>query len=83
MMELRWNCTTEEETVIPPVSQIQFGKPFERQTVVKKKLQYRVYQNTAIYAGMPDQDFMNKTAKMAWSEWRDVPEYVETDTSCP
>lgn len=79
MMEMRWLEYKEEEAIVPPTSQIQFGKPYERGMVTKRKLQYRVFQNTAVYAGMPDQDFINKTAKMAWSEWRDVPVVVENE----
>lgn len=77
MMEMRWLEYQEEETVVPPSFQIQYGKKFDTATVIKRKLQYRVYQNTAIYAGMPDQDFINKTATMAWSPWRDVPVVTE------
>lgn len=73
MIEMRWLEYECEETVVPPFSQIQYGKKFDTATVIKKKLQYRVYQNVAVYAGMPDQDFMNKTANMQWSPWRDVP----------
>jgi len=40
----------------------------------ERVLQYRQMYNTAVYAGMPGQDFMDRTAKMAWSEWKDVPE---------
>ena len=77
MMEVRWLEYQEEETVVPPSFQIQYGKKFDTAKVIKRKLQYRVYQNTAIYAGMPDQDFINKTAKMAWSPWVDVPVVTE------
>lgn len=46
----------------------------------EKVLQYRVFQNTTAYAGIVSQEFMNQTAKMAWSEWMDVPE--ENDGCC-
>jgi len=77
MMEMRWLEYEVEEAVVPPSFQIQYSKKYDTATVIKKKLQYRVYQNTAVYAGMPDQDFMNKTAKMAWSPWMDIPTVKE------
>ena len=86
MVEMRWNCTTEEETVIPPVSQIQFGKPFEKRTVVRKKLQYRQLVDVTVRAGaagMWNNESTARAANMQWGPWLDVPDYVETDTSCP
>jgi len=72
-LELRWLEYEEEETIVPPVHDIKFGEPFQKGMVTKRKLQYRAYQNVAVYAGMPDQDFVNKTAKMQWSSWTDIP----------
>lgn len=74
MFEMRWLTYKEEETLVPPTSQIQFGKSFEKVMATKRKLQYRQQYNATVYAGMPGQDFMNQTAKMVWSEWKDVPE---------
>lgn len=73
MIEMRWLEYQVEETVVPPSYQVQYGKPFEKVTVFKKKLQYRQMMNTTVYAGMPGQDFINQHAKMGWSEWKDVP----------
>jgi hypothetical protein len=42
-----------------------------------RQLQYRVYQNVAVYAGMPSDQFKQDTAKMEWSQWKTVPEYFE------
>jgi hypothetical protein len=80
--ELRWYEWQDEE-YIQPTGPIQYGRKNEKGLVTKRKLQYRVFQNTAIYAGMPDQDFINKTATMKWSEWKDVPTVVGDDLSCP
>jgi vancomycin resistance protein YoaR len=77
MIEMRWLRYEEEETIVPPSYQVQFGKPFEKAVVIKSKLQYRQKYNATIYAGMPDQKFMNQTAQMVWSEWRDVPEVMD------
>jgi hypothetical protein len=74
MMEMRWLTYKEEETLVPPTYQIQFGKKFDTAMVVKRKLQYRQQYNATVYAGMPGQDHINQTAKMVWSEWKDVPE---------
>ena len=74
MMEMRWLTYKEEETLVPPSYQIQFGKKFDTAIVVKRKLQYRQQYNATVYAGMPGQDLMNQTAKMVWSEWKDIPE---------
>jgi hypothetical protein len=73
MMEMRWLEYQEEEAVVPPTADIQYGKPFDRVMVTKQKLQYRQKYNATVYAGMPDQDFMNRTATYQWSEWKDVP----------
>ena len=45
----------------------------------ERVLQYRtkVNVNVNVYAGMPDVDFVNRTANMQWSTWIDVPEYKE------
>lgn len=83
MFEMRWLTWEEEENIIPPVSQIQFGKPFDKHMVTKRKLQYRQMYNSTIYAGMPTQEQMNQTAKMVWSEWKDVPEEHDRDWNCP
>jgi hypothetical protein len=48
-----------------------------------KTLQYRQQYNSTIYAGMPDQYFVNRTAKMVWSDWKDVPTVVDVDLNCP
>jgi len=77
MMEMRWLEYTEEETVVPPSFQIQYGSKFDTAKVVKKKLQYRVLQNTTVYAGMPDGAFKDKTANIQWSNWIDVPTQTE------
>lgn len=63
---------------MPPLSEIQFGgPPFPKRMVEKRKLQFRKFVNTTVYAGMPGQDFVNRTAVMQWSEWADVPEVTE------
>lgn len=77
MIEMRWLEYEVEETMVPPAYQVQFGKAFERGIVYKTKLQYRQMINTTVYAGMPDTTFVNQTAKMAWSEWRDIPTVKE------
>ncbi len=77
-IELRWLTWEEEETVMPPLSEVQFGgPPFPKRMVKKRKLQFRKFVNTTVYAGMPSQDFVNQTAVMQWSEWADVPEVTE------
>lgn len=40
----------------------------------EKVLQYRVFRNITVYAGMPTIEITQQTATMAWSEWMDVPE---------
>ena len=86
MIEMRWLTWEEEENIVPPVHQIQFGKPFDKHMVVKRKLQYRQMIDTTIRAGGAgtwDNASIARTANMQWSEWRDVPEVVERDLSCP
>lgn len=72
-MELRWLEYQEEAYPTIAPHEVQYGKTYDKILVTKRKLQYRVFQNTAVYAGMPDQNFINQHAKMAWSDWRDVP----------
>jgi hypothetical protein len=74
MFEMRWLTTWEEETIVPPASDIQYGKPFAKHIVSKRKLQYRQQYNATVYAGMPGKDFMDRTAQLVWSDWKDVPE---------
>lgn len=76
MMEMRWLEYQEEETIVPPARDIQYGKPFERGLVTKQKLQYRQKIDTTIRAGGAgtwDADSLARTANYQWSEWRDVP----------
>jgi hypothetical protein len=42
-----------------------------------RQLQYRVYQNVTVYAGIPSHQFKTDTAKMEWSGWKVVPEHYE------
>jgi Flp pilus assembly protein CpaB len=77
MIELRWLKYQEEEAVVPAAHEIQYGKPFDRAMVTKRKLQYRQKIDTTIRAGMWDAASMANTANMQWSEWHDVPEYLE------
>ena len=83
MIEMRWLTWQEEENIVPPVHEIQFGKPFDRHMVTKRKLQYRQKIDVTVRAGMWDQAGIASTANMQWSEWRDVPEVVERDMQCP
>ena len=76
-MEMRWLEWQEEEVIMPPTELIQYGKKIEPTLVTKRKLQYRKYINTTVYAGMPDANFVNRTAKMEWSAWMDVPTVTE------
>ena len=64
MIEMRWLTREEEETIIPPVHNIQFGMPFDKHIVTKRKLQYRQQIGTTVRA-------------MQWSEWKDVPEVLD------
>ena len=86
MMELRWLTWTAEENIIPPVQHIQFGKPFDKHTVTKRKLQYRQKVDVTVRAaaaGMWDAESTARTANMQWSEWKDVPEEHDRDWNCP
>ena len=74
MMEMRWLVWEEEEYIVPPTHDIQFGKPFDKHMVTKRKLQYRQKVDTTVRAGMWDAAGIAQTANMQWSEWRDVPE---------
>ena len=73
MMEMRWLEYQEEEAIVPPTYQIQFGKPYERGIVTKQKLQYRQKIDTTVRAGMWDDAGIARTANYQWSEWQDVP----------
>lgn len=80
MMEMRWLEYQEEEAIIPPVHEIQFGKPYERGMVTKQKLQYRQKVDVTVRAaaaGMWDNESLAKTANYQWSEWQDVPVYKQ------
>lgn len=74
MIEMRWLVYKEEETLVPPVHSIQYGKPFEKVMSTKRKLQYRQKIDTTVRAGMWDAEGIAQTANMQWSEWKDVPE---------
>ena len=78
MFEMRWLTYEEEETIVPPSYQIQFGKPFEKAMVTKRKLQYRQKIDVAVRAGMDwDANSLARTANWQWSEWKDVPEVAD------
>lgn len=77
MMEMRWLVWEEEETVVPPVSAIQYGKPFERTKVTKRKLQYRQQYDSTVYAQDPGGFIFPMQRNMQWSNWKDVPEVKE------
>ena len=81
--ELRWYTWDEEDYPSIPPSQIQYGRQYDKVLVTKKKLQYRVYQNVAMYAGMPSQEDMARSAKYQWSDWKDVPTVVGDNMFCP
>ena len=86
MIEMRWLAYDEEEVVVPPTYQIQFGKPFDKVMTTKKKLQYRQKIDTTVRAaaaGMWDAKSIAETANMQWSEWIDVPTHVDRDMNCP
>lgn len=74
MIEMRWLTWEEEEYIVPPTHEIQFGKSFDKHMVTKRTLQYRQKYNATVYAGMPGKDFMDQTAQVVWSAWQDVPE---------
>lgn len=46
----------------------------------EKVLQYRQQYDATIRAGMWVDE---RPPNLQWSEWRDVPEYVERDMDCP
>ena len=86
MMEMRWLTWEEEENIVPPVHQIQFGKPFDKHMVTKRRLQYRQKIDVTVRAaaaGMWDAKSIAETANMQWSEWIDVPTHVDRDMNCP
>jgi len=47
----------------------------------EKVLQYRQKVDTTVYAGTGP--FPDSARNMQWSEWKNVPEVVERDASCP
>lgn len=77
MIEMRWLTWEDEEYPQIPTHEIQFGRKYDKVRVTKKKLQYRQQYNATVYAGMPGKDFMNRTAKTVWSDWKDVPEVAD------
>ena len=80
MIEMRWLTREEEETIIPPVHNIQYGMPFDKHIVTKRKLQYRQQIDTTVRAGGAgtwDTASLARTANWQWSEWRDVPEVTD------
>lgn len=86
MIEMRWLAYDEEETIVPPVHSIQFGKPFDKVMTTKKKLQYRQKIDVTVRAaaaGMWDAKSIAETANMQWSDWIDVPTHVDRDMNCP
>jgi hypothetical protein len=48
-----------------------------------KVLQYRQKVNTTVYAGIPSQDFISRTANMQWGPWKDVPMESERNPDFP
>lgn len=70
---MRWLEYEEEEYIIPPNHEIQYGKPFDKGRVTKRKLQYRQKIDTTIRAGMWDAAGIAQTANYEWSAWQDVP----------
>ena len=84
MIEMRW-IVEEREQPIPPADLMNWplGKPYPVGIVRTKKLQYRQKIDVTVRAGMWPADELLRTANMQWSEWKDVPEVVERDTSCP
>ena len=47
-------------------------------------LQYRQQYDSAVRAGMGwDANSLAQTAKMQWSEWKDIPLESEKDPNCP
>lgn len=83
MIEMRWVCTTEVETVPFDFARDTIGGKPRTQTVVKKTLQYRQKVDVTVRAGIWPADDIVRTANYQWSEWKDVPEIVERDPGCP
>lgn len=86
MMEMRWLVWDDEEYPKIPLHEVQFGRKYEKVMVTKRKLQYRQKIDVTVRAaaaGMWDAKSVAETANMQWSEWRDVPEVVGDDLSCP
>jgi hypothetical protein len=77
IMEMRWLEWQEEEVIMPPPELIQYGKKIEPTLVTKRKLQYRRFVNSTVYAGIPSTEFTMQTAKMEWTDWVDVPTVTE------
>lgn len=84
MMEMRWLVWDDEEYPKIPTHEVQYGRKYEKVLVTKRKLQYRQKIDVAVRAGMGwDANGIAQTANMQWSDWRDVPEVVGADPSCP
>lgn len=81
MIEMRWLTWEEEKVIHPDPMLIQYGRKYEPTRITMRKLQYRQMIDTAVYAGLGP--FPDGAKKMAWSEWRDVPEVPDRDMSCP
>ncbi len=84
MIEMRW-IVEEREQSMPPADRMHWpiGIPYPVHIVSTKKLQYRQKIDVTVRAGMWPSDELLRTANMQWSEWKDVPEVVERDMSCP
>lgn len=84
MIEMRW-IVEEREQSMPPADRMHWpiGKPYPVHIVSTKKLQYRQMIDTTVRAGIWPADDIVRTANMQWSDWKDVPEVVERDMSCP
>ncbi len=84
MIEMRW-IVEEREQPIPPADLMNYplGKPYPVGIVRNKKLQYRQMIDVTVRAGIWPADDIVRTANYQWSEWKDVPEVVERDLSCP
>ncbi len=74
---MRWLEYNEEEYIIPPAHEIQFGKSFDKGMVTKRKLQFRQKVDITIRAGMWDDKSTARTANYQWSAWQDVPTVKE------
>jgi hypothetical protein len=86
MMEMRWLVWQDEEYPKIPPHEIQYGRNYEKVLVTKRKLQYRQKVDMTVRAaaaGMWDNNSLAQTANYQWSDWRDVPEVVGDDLSCP